>query len=131
MTEQSTTPNDFGLPKVKVLEGIADYPHWRRNVRAYISRHDPLLLGLKQGPQGSSAAARTAWERASAQAKGNITLMLSESVQVRAIALCDDHSKTAYDLWQFLESTYTASNEQAVQNIRVKLDSLVYVDGTE
>ncbi len=57
--------------------------------------------------------------------------MLSEQVQVRAIAYCDDESKTAYELWEFLESTYTASNGQAIQNIRVKVDSLVYIGGTD
>ncbi len=32
---------------------------------------------------------------------------------------------------EFLESTYTASDEQAIQNIRVKLDSLVYTEGAK
>ncbi len=48
--------------------------------------------------------------------------MHSEHVQVWFIAVCDDSDKNAYDLWNFLKLTYIASNEQAIQNIRVKLD---------
>ena len=63
--------------------------------------------------------------------QGTLTLLLSEAVQIRAIELIEDEDKTAYDLWQFLESTYTASNEQAVQNLRVQLDKLVYAEGAD
>ena len=116
---------------IKPLEGPKDYAFWRRNARAYLTRYDPLLLGLKPEAQGSSANAINKWREASAQAKGSLTLLLSEQVQVRAIAIIEDENKTAYDLWEFLRSTYTASNEQAVQNLRVKLDKLMYVEGTE
>ncbi len=56
--------------------------------------------------------------------------MLSEQVQIQAIPLCHDPTKTAYYLWKFLESSYNASNEEAQQNLRVEPDSLVYVDGS-
>ncbi len=56
--------------------------------------------------------------------------MLSQAVQVRTIGYCDDTMKTAHEIWQFLESTYTASNEQAIRTLRIKLSSLVYVEGT-
>ena len=116
---------------VNPLEGSSDYSFWRRNARAYLTRYDPLLLGLKEEPQGNGQANLNKWREASAQAKGTITLLLSEAVQVRAIPLIEDENKTAYNLWQLLESTYTASNEQAIQNLRVQLDQLVYIEGTD
>lgn len=53
--------------------------------------------------------------------------MLTEQVQVRDISFYDDSTKTAHDFWQLLESTYIVTKEQAVQYIRFKLESLVYV----
>ena len=116
---------------VKPLEGCADYQFWSRNARAYLTRYDPLLLGLKPEAQGTSNVAINKWREASAQAKGTLTLLLSEQVQVRAIAILEDDDRTAHELWEFLRSTYTKSNEQAIQNLRVKLDKLVYVEGTD
>ncbi len=114
------------LPKVKLPQGTSDFIHWGRNARAHLMRHDPILIGLKPEATGPSAAARTAQEKANAIAKGTITLVPSEHVQFGAVAYCDDNYKTAYDFGNFLESAYTASNEQTIQNIRLKLDSLVY-----
>lgn len=118
--------NEFSLPKVRLLEGISDYPYWRRNAWAYLIRQYPLLLGLKSESAGNYTAPRTAWEWANALAQRRSILMLSEYVQVWAIALFDDTTNTAFDLWEFLESTHTASNEQVIQNIRYKLDYLIY-----
>ncbi len=130
MTDFTKDINGFSLPKVRILEEISDYAYWRRNASAYITRHDPPLLRLIEEPLSNSAAARTAWEKGNATAKSNITLMLSEQVQIQAIPLCHDPTKTAYYLWKFLESSYNASNEEAQQNLRVEPDSLVYVDGS-
>ena len=94
--------NEFSLPKVRLHEGISDYPWWWRNASFYLARQDLLLLWLKPEPEGNSTAARTLWERANAQAKGNIILMLSESVQVWATALCVDTAKAAFEQWKFL-----------------------------
>ncbi len=35
---------------VKPLQGIADYPHCRRNTRGYLARYDPPLLSLERKP---------------------------------------------------------------------------------
>jgi len=121
----------FSSRIVKPLLGMTDFARWKRNAKAYLVHQDPSKLGLMPAPMGNTAAERRAWNHANALAKSNITLLLSEQVQIRAMAYIDDESKTAHELWEFLNSTYTASNEQAVQNIRVKLDSLVYVEGTE
>ena len=57
--------------------------------------------------------------------------MPSDEAQVRTHEIIDDGDRNGYELWTFLESTYTVSNEQAVRNPRVKLDSLKYVKGTD
>lgn len=57
--------------------------------------------------------------------------MLSEEVQVRVIAIFDNHDTPPHGPRQFSESTYTSSNEQAVQNIRVKLNLMFYVEGID
>ncbi len=101
---------------------IKDFICWRR---------DPLLPGLSAEPNGNSAAARTAWEKANFTVKSAISLCLTEQVKVRAMAYTDDDNKSAPELWKFLESTYTASNEEAIQNLRCQIDSLVYVEGTD
>ena len=127
------TSTEEDPPSIKVipLEGNMDYPHWRRNARASLVCHDPLLLGLEPAPLGNSASQQREWNKANAIAKGSINLMLSQVVQVRSIGYCDDPTKTSHELWQFLKSTYKASNEQAIQNLRNKLSSLLYVEGTE
>ena len=127
---QNSDKSDYKTT-VKPLEGIADYPHWRQNAKAYLTRKDPLLLGLKDGPQGEGLLAENKWKEANAQAKATLTILLSTPVQIRAITICNDETKTASELWQFLESTYTASNEQAIQNLQVQLDKLVYVEGPD
>lgn len=86
------------IPKVKPLEGTADYPHRRKNARAYVTHYDPLLLGLKPDLQGNSAQARAAWKKTNALPKSNIIILLSESVPVRDIAYCDYPAKSAHDL---------------------------------
>ncbi len=127
----ASTKDDSPSIKVKPLDGNLDYLHWRRNARASLVRQDHLLLGLEPAPLGNSAAQQSEWNKASAIAKGSITLMLSQAVKVRAIGYCDDPPKTAHELWQFLESMYTESNERAIHNLRNKLNSLVYVEETE
>lgn len=115
---------------VKKLEGSADYAYWRHNARVYLTRYDTLLLGLQEEHNSTSNAAITKWGEASAQAKWQLIILLSEPVQFRAIELIDDYEKTVYDRGPFLESTYTASNGKAAQNLRVQLDQLVHADGT-
>ncbi len=117
--------------KVKPLEGNLDYLHWFRNPSESLVRYDPLLPEIEPAPLGNSAAQKRGWNKDTAIAKGSINLMLSQAVQVRSIGYCDDPTKTAHELQQFLESTNTASNEQGIQKLRNKLNSLVYVEGTE
>jgi len=133
------TDNNYSTryPRVEPLVVVADFPRWRRNARADLNRQDPKLLFLKDQPavpanqEAIDESEWALWINANAIAKANIILMLSDAVQIRAIAYVDDEAKTAKELWEFLALTYTASNEQAVQNIRIKLDSLVYVEGAE
>ena len=113
---------------IQLLEGCADYAYWRLTERAYLICYDPLLLGLEEEPLGASNSAITKCRELSAQAEGQLTLLLSEAAQARAIEIIDDNDKTVFDLWKFLLSTYTASNEQAIPNPRIQLDQLLFVD---
>jgi len=122
---------DDRMFKVKQLQGATDYPRWRRNSKAYLSIKDTTLLGLREEPEGSTAAAMLNWRNASTLAKNSLILLLTDTVQIRCMAIIDNDESTAFQLWQHLESTYTASNEQAIQNIRVKLDSLVFAEGAD
>ena len=116
---------------VRPLQGVVDFPDWRSNARAYLTRHDPLLLDLQREPNNSTPEAILKWKTESAKVKATLTLLLSTTVQIRSITTYDDLERTAYDLWNFLETTYTASNEQAIQNLRVQLDKLLYVEGAD
>ncbi len=47
------------------------------------------------------------------------------------MACTDDDEKPPHDFLDFLESTFTKSSETAIHNVRRRLDSLVYVGGTD
>ena len=51
--------------------------------------------------------------------------------QVRTRKIIDYGKKTAYDLWTHLKSTYTRTNTQAVQNLKHRLEILLYSDNAE
>ena len=99
-TTISSLKNGTASIKVKPLEGKFHYPHLRRNSRAHLVRHDPLLLDLEPQPLGNSSSAQREWNKANAIPSGSIMLMLSQPVQVRAIGLCDGTTKTADELWK-------------------------------
>ena len=103
--------------KFKSREGMKDFLCWGRNMRSALRQCEPLLLGIKAESNGNLPAARTALEKPNFTAKGAIALALTEAVQVRAMAYTDDDRKSAHELWKFLESAYTVSNEQSIQNL--------------
>ncbi len=86
---------------------------------------------LEREPTKSTTDEIVEWKTESVNAKATLTLFLSIAVQIRSVTICDDPDKTAHDLRNFLESRYAASNEQAEQNLRVQLEKLVYVEGTD
>jgi len=49
----------------------------------------------------------------------------------KARLFVDSDERTALELWTELERIYTASNVQAIQNLKNLLDSLLYVDGKD
>ncbi len=59
--------------------------------------NEPSLLGLEPQPSANNTTARSTWEKANAVDTGKKIFMLSEPIQVRAIAFCDDNEKTEYD----------------------------------
>ena len=120
--------------RIDKLQGSDDYATWRGDVRMLIRAGDPELLGLEPEPLSNSTAARAAWRKAEAKAKTTIVLNLGPVVKVRVRTYIDpedDEEKTAKELWDFLKETYTATNAQAVQNVRNELDALSYVDGKD
>ncbi len=70
-------------------------------------------------------------KKANFAANNSVTLTLTAPVQIRAKAYTDDGDKSAHNLWNFLEWTFKKSNEQAIQNVRCLLASLVYVKETD
>jgi len=115
--------------KIAKLEGALDFVEWRRMIKAYLRRDDYLLLGLEKSAEDDTQQAIAAWRKAQIIAKSNIVLHLGSQPQVRCRGIIDNDDKTAYDLWKALEETYTATNSQAIQNLRHQLDSLLYKDG--
>ena len=119
------------LSKVSKLKVPADFIQWRRKMKAYLQRYDPLLIGLQPKPTGRSASASTiieGWMMRSARAKGNIILFLGDAVASQRRLFVDDDDKTACDRWKELERIFTMSNAQVVQNIKQKLDTLIFKD---
>ena len=112
---------------VTPLQGVPDFPIWRRNAPVYLTLHGPLLLCLEREPTNSTPEEILEW-KTELQTKATQTLLISTAVQIRSITIFDDPERTAYGLRNFLETTYTASNEQAVQNLRVQIDKLVYIE---
>ena len=117
--------------KIAKLQGAADFNAWRRLIKAYLRKEDIGLLGLQENPKEETEAARTEWQKAQVVAKSNIILHLGPQPQIRSRAILDDDNRTAYELWTFLQNTYTATNEQAIQNLVHQLDNLLYKDGQD
>ncbi len=92
-------------------------------MKAFLRRDDYLLLGLQESPNTQSQGAVNTWRKAQTIAKANITLHLGSQAQIRTRSIIDDDDKTAYDLWTGLAETYTATNTQAVQNLKHQLDN--------
>ena len=100
-------------------------------MKAYLRRDDFMLVGLRKSPENSDEIGTADWNKAQIIAKANITLHMDSQTQVRTREINDDDEKTAYDLWTALESTYTRTNTQAVQNLKHRLDTLLYSDGAD
>ena len=85
-----TSKNSIDSIKLAKLQGVADFPEWKRLIKVYIPREDILLLGLKKSPQGIFQAANSAWNKAKVQAKSDVILSLGPQTQVRARSIIDD-----------------------------------------
>ena len=94
---------------------VAIFDDWvlfkHTNIWRQITAVHPYAFEAQRKPTNSTLEARLEWKAESAKAKATLPLLLSTSVQIRSITICDDPERTAYDLWNFLETTYTASNE--------------------
>ena len=113
------------------LEGALEYVEWKRSMRAYLHRDDFMLLGLRKSPENSDERATSDWNKAQIIAKANIIAHMGSQPQVGTRKIIDDDEKTAYNLWTALEGTYRRRNTQAVQNLKHRLDILLYSDGAD
>ena len=62
----------------------------------------------------------------SARAKGSVILCLGDAVASQTRMFADDDDKTALDLWKELERIFIMSNAQVVQDMKQKLDTLIF-----
>lgn len=119
------------LSKFSRLKRHSDFIQWRSKMKAYVRRNDPTLIGLFEKPRGRQSDAFVVdWTNHSAKAKGRIILFLSDSVAERARDFVDDDDKTAKELWEELQRLFTTSSAQFVQNIKNKLGTLIFRDGS-
>eukprot|EP00171_Calliarthron_tuberculosum_P009789 IDg9789t1 len=58
-------------------------------------------------------------------------LLVGPIPKTNARHIINDDDKTAFDLWQYLEDTYSVSNAQAIQNLRNQLEAMKYVESSD
>ena len=116
------------LPK---LEKPEDFIQWKRRTHAFLRRDDPLLVGLSDAPPKEPENIYLSWLKKSTKAKCNIVLSLGDTALSQTRLIVDDDTKTAQDLWKELARIYTMTNGQAIQNLKQKLDSLIYKEGAD
>ena len=112
------------VSKLAKLNRPDDYILWKRRVFAYIRKNDAELLGFETQPSSNSSAVRKKWFEHMIKAKSTITLCLGDSSLDKVRRLVDDDDVTAKTLWDELEKIYTASNAQAILNLRQEIDDL-------
>ena len=123
--------SDAASVKLPRPEKPEDFIQWKRRMKAYIRRDDPLLLGLSEKPENFSPDTHSQWLKRSVKAKSNITLSLGDAPMSRTRLTIDDDDASAKDLWDELNIIYTETNAQAVQNLKNELDALIYKDGAD
>lgn len=117
--------------KIDKLQGLDDYATWCGDFRILLRASDPEMLGIEQEPLSNTTAARSVRRKAASNAKATFVLNLVPVVKVNVRFFIEDEEepKNAKKLWDNLKETYTATNTQAVQNIRNELDALRYQEG--
>ena len=114
--------------KIGKLEGTLDHVQWEILMKAYIRRDDFMLVGLRLSPENSDERGTADRNKAQIIAKANVILHMGSQHQVRTKETIDDFEETAYELCTALESTYTSTNNQAVQNLKHRQDTKLYSD---
>ena len=100
-------------------------------MKAYIRRDDPLLVGLSEKPENFSPTTHANWLKRSVKAKSNITLSLGNAPISRTMLIVDNDDASAKEIWDALNSIYTETNAQAVQNLNDELEALIYKDAAD
>ena len=70
--------SDAASVKLPRLEKPKHFIQWKRRIKAYIRRDDPLLIGLSEKPENFSPTTHANWPKRSVKAKSNITLILGD-----------------------------------------------------
>lgn len=115
--------------RIARLEKADDYILWKRRVYAYIRRYDAELVGFETEPSSNSPSIRKKWFEFVIRAKSIIVLSLGDSPLAKVRHLVDDDAVSAKQLWDELGKIYTASNAQAILNLRQDMDNLRYKEG--
>ncbi len=120
--------NGSGIPKIKPLKVIQDYPSWRRSMEYSLFHSDHLSLGLQQRLM-ETMLVEESWKNL------NLLKNLNKSSSSRKSAdcfgLCSIWWENIACPCNFLKSTSSKSNEHSIQNVCLHLDSLVYVQGID
>ena len=112
--------------KLPLIIKPSDYIHWKRRLYTFLRKDDHELTGLSAEPEGVTKSVIRTWKRLSTEAKSHLVLSLGPDAISQTRRIIDDDEKSAKDLWDELNRIYTTTSGQAVQNLRQKLDSLVY-----
>ena len=123
-----SSENGTNILKLPPLIKPSDYIHWKRRLYAFLRKDDAELVGLSDQPEAVTQAVMRTWKKLSTKAKSHLVLSLRPNAISQTRRIIDDDDKSAKDLWDELNRIYTTTSGQAVQNLRQKLDSLVFED---
>ena len=87
--------SDAASVKLPKLEKPEDFSQWKRRMKAYIRRDDPLLVGLSEKPENFSPTTHANWLKRSVKAKSNITLSVGDATMSRTKLIVDDDDASA------------------------------------
>lgn len=113
------------------LEGALDYAEWKRSMEACLLCDDFVLVGICKPFENSNERGTMDYNKDQFIANADIIQHVGSRPQVRNRKIIEDDEKNAYDLWTALENAYTRANTQAVQNLKQRLDVVLYSDGDD
>lgn len=113
-------------PTMKHHVSAAGFVKWRRGGRLHIRVKGTHLVGLKQASAINAAAVRKTNEPHTRWEKSIIMGCSGDNAMAKTGSRIDDELKTAYNLWDAVESICTETSTEGVQNLYSELDCLGY-----